>query len=281
MGLWEPGARRFLAPRLVPRQSPWDLITNVCCAHRVDRGGGRAVCLPPRTHWVHWAKGEIWTEGTGPTVPSVTDEALGPPHVDSELGSHVSLASLEKLCTFRKMWLRMSKLWSLVCRTSSRTRNEKYEGQGITPLVSTRGMLSNSLHLSWDRSWQMGAGEVAPHTGWEHRLWHLWPQPLQGIGWGTWQQRQPWEGGSQVCPQLPGFLGPKCFPREQREISWSIGKCCAFPCSCVSISSRPSRAVQGACLRMTRTFQQHDKVEKMVFTRTVFGGCCVCSEGTF
>lgn len=50
MGLREPGARRFLVPRLVPRQSPWDLITNVCCAHRVDRGGGRAVCLPPRTH---------------------------------------------------------------------------------------------------------------------------------------------------------------------------------------------------------------------------------------
>lgn len=97
-------------------------------------------------------KGRFGRKGLGQQCLALTDEALGPPHVDSELGSHVSLASLEKLCTFRKMWLRMSKLWSLVCRTSSRTRNEKYEGQGITPLVSTRGMLSNSLHLSWDRS---------------------------------------------------------------------------------------------------------------------------------
>lgn len=152
MGLWGPGVRRIPAPMLVQRKSPWDLITNVCCAHRVDGGGACAMCLPPQTHRVHWANGGIWTEGTGPTVPSRMDEALGPPNVDSELGSHVSLASLEKLCTFRKMWLRMSNLWPLVCRTSSRMRNEKYQGQGIIPLVSTQCMLSNSLHLSWDHS---------------------------------------------------------------------------------------------------------------------------------
>lgn len=42
----------------------------------------------------------------------IQHDGLGPrsSNVDSEPESHVSLASLEKSCTFRKMWLRMSNL---------------------------------------------------------------------------------------------------------------------------------------------------------------------------
>lgn len=81
-------------------------MSDVFCEHRVDGGGAQTRLLK----LVCWATGGF-TDGKG--------LAQGGPNVVSGLESRVSLASLEKPCTLRKMWLRMSNLPSSVLRTSS------------------------------------------------------------------------------------------------------------------------------------------------------------------
>lgn len=108
------GSRKRILTSMLVQKEP--VMSDVFYEHRVDGGGAQTRLL----ELVCWATGGF-THGKG--------LAQGPPN--SELESRVSLASLEKLCTLRKMWLRMSKLLSSVLRTSSRIRREGSLGGSV------------------------------------------------------------------------------------------------------------------------------------------------------